>query len=171
MHALMKTLSDRYRESKGVTSQVSDALDDVAQCIVRKEDDSRFPEDYGPVSLTHEEQTFLTVWGAWTMANGGGATEALDGVECQTLVDALCEVVASEIVDTIIRLNTEIEEFERANKELDWRKREEKFTTLKIGPWAEDDRVFFEPEDRIPRILVEYLLRNQSQIFLEGYET
>ena len=171
MHPLMKTLNERYRESVGITPQVSDALDDVAQCIVSKDNDSRFPEDYGPVSLTHEEQTFLTVWGAWTMTNGGGATGALRGTECDKLVDALHEVGASTIVDAVVRLNTEIEKFEKENKDLDWKEKEARFTELKIGPWAEADSVFFEPEDRIPRILVEYLLRNEDRIFLEGYET
>jgi len=170
MHPLIKTLIDEYSDGVKITESVLDALDDVANCILDKDGASRCPEDYGPVSLSAEESSFLTVWSAWTAANGGGATEALSGVECDTLTDALRELGAPEIIDSIVRLNKNIEEFEEATRDLGWKEQDEKFTKFKIGPWRDDDWVFLEPEDWMPRILVEYLLKNRNHISIAGYE-
>jgi len=171
MHPLIKTLIDEYSDGSEINEPVLDALDDVAHCILDKDGASRSPEDYGPVSLSAEESSFLTVWSAWTAANGGGATEALSGVECDTLTDALRELGAPEITDAIVRLNKNIEEFERANKDLGWKEQDAKFTQLSNGPWWDDNCVFDEPEDWMPRILVEYLLKNRDHISIAGYES
>ena len=147
-----------------------DILDDVCQAIMSKENASHFPETYGKVSLSGPEIAITQVWNAWGLALNGGATEAVSCSHIDKLENALFEVGAGDMAIAVRKLFATLEAFHEKSKNYSEEKKAAEFFDLKDGELRGVNAIFYEPWDRVPRLMLQYIQHNADQISIDGFQ-
>lgn len=148
-------------EDEILDSRPVELLDDLTQALLSKHTD----EDR-TAPLTPPELTIMHAFGAWTIAMNGGASEAAACSEENELEKALTTLGAPDMAEGIRVIKEMMHALDEKTKDLSFEERDDAFVQLKIGDLSELDSMFYEPMDRVPRLVLKYLQVHGGEILV-----